>query len=113
MQRLRRLIIPLALLAALAVVVGLARESAADLDNLVFTSRPDRVRLIVPRGWRASDQPSYPGLLLWMARSQPQGQIELTSEDFTPASPAARELYCSWPVQCRTSKEILPSKYAC
>src|SRR5262245_44118772 len=107
MQRLRRLMVPLALLAALAIVVGLARDSAADLENLVFTSRPDRVRLIVPRGWRASDQASYPGLLLWMARSQPQGQIELTSEAFT------RELYCSWPVACRTSKEILPSKYAC
>src|SRR5215468_11627149 len=103
-RRVARLIIPLALLAALAITIGLARESSADLDNLVFTSRPDRVRLIVPRGWRASDQPSYPGLLLWMARSQPQGQIELTSEAFT------RELYCSWPVPCRTSREILPLK---
>src|SRR5215475_13049456 len=112
MQRLRRLIIPLALLAALAVVVGLARDSAADLDNLVFTSRPDRVRLIVPRGWRASDQASYPGLLLWMARSQPQGQIELTSEPFTDDRDG-RELYCSWPVACRTSHDTLPSKYAC
>jgi hypothetical protein len=111
-RRVARLIIPLALLAALAVVVGLARESSADLDNLVFTSRPDRVRMIVPRGWRASDQPSYPGLLLWMARSQPQGQIELTSEDFTPAG-RQRELYCSWPIACRTSHDILPSKYAC
>lgn len=107
MQRLRRLLLPLALAAALAVVVGVVEDSAADLDNLVFTSRQDRLRLIVPRGWRASDQSSYPGLLLWMARGQPQGQIELTAEAFT------RELYCSWPVPCRTSHEILPSKYAC
>ncbi|HEX8108041.1 MAG TPA: hypothetical protein VF516_09960 [Kofleriaceae bacterium] len=107
MQRLRRLAVPLALLAALAVVIGLVRESAADLENGVFTSRPDHLRMIAPRGWRASEQSTYPGLRLWMARSQPQGQIELTSEAFT------RELYCSWPVPCRTSKEILPSKYAC
>src|SRR4051812_15502090 len=107
MQRLRRLLVPLALIAALAVAVGLARESAADLENGVFTSRSDHLRLIAPRGWRVSDQPTYPGLRLWMARSQPQGQIELTAEAFT------RELYCSWPVACRTSKEILPSKYAC
>jgi hypothetical protein len=63
--------------------------------------------MLVPRGWRASDQPSYPGHLLWMARNQPQGQIELTAEPFT------RDLYCSWPVTCRTSHEGLPSKYAC
>ena len=107
MQRLRRLILPVALVAALAVVVGVVEDSAADLDNGVFTSRLDRLRLVVPRGWRSSDQSSYPGLLLWMARNQPQGQIELTSEAFT------RELYCSWPVPCRTSHEVLPSKYAC
>jgi hypothetical protein len=108
MQRLRRAAFPLALIAALGLtVVVLVEDSAAELENLVFTSRADRLRLIVPRGWRASDQPSYPGLLLWMARSDPQGQIELTAEAFT------RELYCSWPVTCRASHEGLPSKYAC
>lgn len=99
--------VPLVVLAALAVAIGLAHESAADLENGVFTSRPDHLRLIVPRGWRASDQSSYPGLRLWMSRGQPQGQIELTAEAFT------HELYCSWPVPCRTSQEPLPSKYAC
>jgi hypothetical protein len=108
MQRLRRLILPLALAGALAIVAGvLVEDSAADLENLVFTSRADRLRLVVPRGWRASDLPSYPGLLLWMSRSQPQGQIELASEGFT------RELYCSWPIACRTSREPLPARYAC
>ena len=109
MQRLRRLIFPLALAAALAVIAGiLVEESAADLDGQVFTSRSDRLQLLVPRGWRSSDQKSYPGMLLWMARSQPPGQIELTGEDFT------RELYCSWPVTCRTSRDNLPAaKYAC
>jgi hypothetical protein len=107
MQRLRRAAFPLALIAALAVAVTiLVENSQAELENFVFTSRADQLRLIVPRGWRASDQPSYPGLLLWMAKSQPQGQIELTTEAFT------RELYCSWPPTCRT-REGLPSKYAC
>ena len=99
MERLRRLIFPLALAAAFAIVVGVVvEESAADLDNLVFTSRPDRLRMLVPRGWRQSELKSYPGGLLWLARSQPQGQIELTAEAFT------RDLYCSWPVTCRTSQ---------
>jgi hypothetical protein len=108
MQRLRRAAFPLALVAALGLTaVFLVENSAADLDNLVFTSRTERLRLIVPRGWRASDLPSYPGLLLWMARSQPPGQIELTTETFTHV------LYCSWPVTCRASHEGLPSQYAC
>jgi hypothetical protein len=108
MQRLRRLLFPLALLVALAVVVGVSVEdSSADLDNQVFTSRADRLRLVVPRGWRASDQGSYPGLLLWMVRSQPQGQIELTAERFS------RDLFCSWPVTCRTSRDLPAGRYAC
>ncbi len=106
--RLRRLALPLGVIAtSAAITFAMTRDSAADLENLVFTSRTDHVRLIVPRGWRASDQPSYPGLLLWMARSQPQGQIVLTSERFT------HELYCSWPPACRTSHEPLPVRYAC
>jgi len=108
MERLRRAAVPLALIAALGLAAGvIVEDSAAELDNLVFTSRADRLRLIVPRGWRASDQPSYPGVLLWMARSEPQGQIQLTVETFT------RALFCSWPVTCRTSHDALPSKYAC
>jgi len=109
MRRLIPAATALALLVAIAiVVVGISvRDSSAELENQVFTSRADRLRLVVPRGWRATDQPSYPGLLLWMMRSQPQGQIVLTAEAFT------RELYCSWPIACRTSPESLASKYAC
>jgi hypothetical protein len=108
MQRLRRAAFPLALVFAIAFVLGFFVErSSADLENLVFTSRADHLRLIVPRGWRASDQQSYPGLLLWMARSQPPGQIVLTTEELT------HELYCSWPVTCRASHDNLPAKYAC
>ncbi len=88
----------------IAILVG---ESRADLENQVFTSRPDHLRLVVPRGWVATEQPSYPGLLLSMMREQPEGRIALTAEAFT------RDFYCSWPVSCRTSKESLPTKFAC
>jgi hypothetical protein len=108
MQRLRRAAFPLALVAAFGgVVVVLVDDSAAQLESAVFTSRADRLRLIVPRGWRASDHASYPGLLLWMAPPDAAGQIELTAEEFT------RDLYCSWPPVCRASQETLPAKYAC
>lgn len=88
-----------------SVLVG--DDAHAELENSVFTSRANRLRMVVPRGWRATDQPSYPGLLLWMMRSQPPGQIVLTAEAFT------REKYCAWPIACRTSPESLSSKYAC
>ena len=95
------------LVALVAIAVVSVESSRAELENQVFTSRADRLRLIVPRGWRATDHPTYPGLLLWMMRTQPPGQIVLTSETFT------RDLYCSWPVVCRASTETPTAKYAC
>lgn len=91
-------------------VVAIAMQSSsvnAELDNQIFTSRAHGVRLVVPRGWRATDQPSYPGLLVWMLRSQPEGKMVLTAEPFT------RQVYCSWPVECRSSVDSLPGKLAC
>ncbi|MGE0546384.1 MAG: hypothetical protein AB7O24_18425 [Kofleriaceae bacterium] len=109
MRRLRRAAVPAGLLFVLgaAVVLVSTRESAADLDNQsqLFTSPADRLQIVVPRGWRATDQPSYPGLLLWMMRSQ--GLLVLTAEPFT------RQMYCSWPIACRTNQDTLPEKYAC
>src|SRR3954447_8029654 len=111
MQRLRAIAIPLALLAALtlaiAFLVGDHGSAHAELENQVFTSRADRLRLVVPRGWRATDQPSYPGLLLWMLRGQPEASMVLTAEPFT------RTVYCSWPPECRASSDPLPAKLAC
>ena len=108
MRRLTATLFPLALIGAIAIgSLVLVEDSEADLDNLVFTSTPDRIRMVVPRGWRATDQPSYPGLLLWMMRSQPPGRIVLTSEVFT------RELFCSWPVTCRATEEPVLQRYVC
>ena len=102
-------------LAAIAVLVGICGAIAfADLENQqrggeagVYTSKPDRLRLVVPRSWFATEQASYPGLLLWMRHPSPEGHIALTAEPFT------RKLYCSWPVPCRTSHDALPNKLAC
>lgn len=91
---------------AIALVIAV-HPVEAELENHVFTSRADRIRLIVPRGWRESDAPSYPGVLLWLMR--PETKIVLTAEPFT------RALYCSWPITCRTSHEVttLEAKLAC
>ena len=97
------------MLAALGVCALLVHErsSRAELDNSVFTSIPDRVRVVVPRGWSVTDQPSYPGLLLWMLRTDPPGQIVVTSETLT------HDLYCSWSPACRTGSASLTDQYAC
>ena len=92
----------------LGLVVLVACGSAhADLENQVFTSKPDQIRVVIPRGWRATEQPSYPDLLLWLVRDTPEGRIALTAEPFTHA------LWCSWPVACARSHDSLPVKYAC
>ncbi|MBA3538834.1 MAG: hypothetical protein H0T79_04340 [Deltaproteobacteria bacterium] len=109
MRRVRAALLPLALIAttALAIAPFLVGESSAELENQVFTSRADRLRVLIPRGWRVTEQSSYPGFLLWLMRSRPEGRIVLTAETFT------RELYCSWPVACRQSRDPLVSRYAC
>lgn len=91
-----------------------SRRSRAELENpgrdsepRVFASVAHGVRMVVPRGWRATDQPSYPGLLLWILRAQPPAQIVLTAE------PISRELYCAWPPACRATSEPLAVKAAC
>jgi hypothetical protein len=102
----RTVLIALGVVVAIAIAVGTPTVNA-ELENQVFSSKPYGLRVVVPRGWRATDQPSYPGLLLWMLRSQPEGKIVLTAEPFT------RAMYCSWPLECRTSPDPLPAKLAC
>jgi hypothetical protein len=104
----------IAILCSLGVLLVVSALVSADLENQqhgseggVFTSKPDGVQLVVPRGWRATDQPTYPGILLWMTRAQPEARIVLTADAFT------RRFYCRWDAQCRTSHEALEDKYAC
>ncbi len=117
MTRIGSVIAALALLGAIALAITILVENTADADldpkgcplqgpTQVFTSRTDRVRIVIPRGWCAADHPSYPGMLVSMIHNQPPGQILLTSEPFT------RELYCSWPVACR-NLATNTAKYAC
>src|SRR5688500_5926445 len=89
--RMRRLAFAAAAIALLvafvvAIVGGVfaVGESAAELDGNIFRSPQHRVRIVVPRGWRKTDEPSYPGLLLWMMPpTRPPAQIVLTAETFT------------------------------
>ena len=89
------------------VIAMIALPSDATLEGQVFTSDTHRLRMTAPRGWRPSDQPTYPGVLLWMRRSKPPGLMLLTSETIDD------EAYCSWPAQCRQQSELLAAQYAC
>lgn len=81
--------------------------ASADIDGQVFTAPADHVRLTIPKGWRSSDLPSYPGVLLYLLRSQPEGRIVVAAE------PLRQQLFCSWPAECRALPESLEQKYAC
>ncbi|HEY1551367.1 MAG TPA: hypothetical protein VGG28_26240 [Kofleriaceae bacterium] len=94
-------------LAAAVTVIVVGGVLHADLENHVYTSRAMNVRVAVPRGWRESDAPSYPNVLLWMMRGD--AKIVMTAE------PLTHELYCSWPVMCRAGHDLstLTQRYAC
>jgi hypothetical protein len=99
-----------ALVAAVAVtaVLALVRDRAsAGLDGEVYTSREANIRMAVPRGWRVSDLPSYPGVLLWMAHTKPPGMMLLTVDTID------RNVRCSWPATCRTAGRPLAEQMAC
>jgi hypothetical protein len=78
--------------AALAALVG--PPASATLDDDVYTSRDQDVRMVTPRGWRVSESPAYPGVLLWMNRTKPPGQMLLTVDDVGP------EAQVCWPKTC-------------
>lgn len=99
----------LAAVASLAIAGALLCPSQvkADLDNQLFTSPEHRIKLTVPKGWRASELASYPGIVLWMLRSQPEARIVVGAEELR------QELVCSWPAECRALSKPLAERYAC
>lgn len=105
-----RRLVRIALLAApLAVVVFVLLRPGAEagLDGEVYTSREANIRMVVPRGWRVSDLPTYPGVLLWMARTNPPGRMLLTVDTID------RDARCAWPRACRDGARPLAEQMAC
>jgi hypothetical protein len=105
-----RRLVRIALLAAPLAVVAFAvlRPGAeAALDGEVYTSREANIRMVVPRGWRVSDLPTYPGVLLWMARTNPPGRMLLTVDTID------RDARCAWPLVCRDGARPLAEQMAC
>lgn len=71
-----------------AILFGVVGSVGADIEGGTFTSTEHNVRATVPRGWRVTDQPTYPGVILRMYRTRPRATI-LVSIDSIPTIDAA------------------------
>lgn len=77
--------------ATVSVPLLVTRRADADIESTTFTSKSDNVRVTLPRGWRWSDQPSYPGVVLRMNRTRPRGTMILAVQAApTSIDPACR-----------------------
>lgn len=84
-----------------------AGVAVAEIDNGVLKDSAGGFSIKLPGGWRISDQPSYPGIAVWLRRTTPLGTIWISSE------PVDKNLICSWPPECRNPNESIASNYAC
>jgi hypothetical protein len=103
---LRRAVIALCAVGG-GALVGLAASADAKLDASVFSSEDANLRVSIPRGWRASDSPSFPGVLVWMKRGRPAGEMLVTSDVVDDAT------YCGWSKACRDVGDDLAEQFAC
>jgi hypothetical protein len=69
-----------AALTALLVAAPLVAPAIAELDGDRFRSDTWRVSLTTPRNWQASEQSSYPNILVLMVASNPRGKMLLSAE---------------------------------
>src|SRR5262245_46761050 len=59
-----------------AILVGASASPLdAEIEGTTFSSKTANVRMTMPRGWRWSDQATYPGILLRMNRTRPRAAM--------------------------------------
>ena len=100
----------------LVVAIAASRFSSENARRASLISRtrcsrrrPTRSARGVPRGWRATDQAE-----LSRSAAVDDARVSPTARSCSPPRPSRAQLYCSWPVQCRTSHEpTLAAKFAC
>ncbi len=69
----------IAVAALFALHIGL-NSARADLAGDTFNSDNWRVKLIGPKGWKLSDDTSYPSILLWMVHRRPDARMLFSAE---------------------------------
>ncbi len=93
-------------LAAIILSVLCSSVAVAEIDNGVLRDTAAGFSINLLSGWRFSDQPSYPGIAVWLRRTTPQATIWVASE------PVTKNLICSWPEQIRHGAGTPAAKYA-
>jgi hypothetical protein len=69
----------IAIAALFALHIGL-NSARADLAGSTFESEEWRVSLTGPKGWKLSDDTSYPSILLWMVHRRPDARMLFSAE---------------------------------
>jgi hypothetical protein len=71
----------LARAASIALLIALlGAPAAADIDGDQFTRSDWQVAIRAPKNWQLTEQTSYPNILLWMTRKNPDGRMLLSAE---------------------------------
>lgn len=73
----------LSIAAGLAAATALIAPAVADIDGDEFRSRDYPVRITAPKNWHPTEHTSYPNILLWMTRKNPDGRMLLAAEPQT------------------------------
>jgi hypothetical protein len=60
----------------------------AEITGDVFTSSTWRATITAPKNWQLSERSSYPNILVWMVRRNPDGRMLLSAEELMPGEDA-------------------------
>lgn len=66
--------------AAVVAAAALTAPARADIDGDEFRSRDYPVSIRAPKNWHPTEHTSYPNILLWMTRKNPDGRMLLAAE---------------------------------
>ena len=78
--------------ATIAILVGgAALIAGATIEGGTFSSETHNVRMTLPRGWRISDQGTYPGIIVRMFRTRPRGTILVAVDPLADATQGIEE----------------------
>ena len=80
-----------AAIVAVVVVGGAAMIASADIEGGTFSSEGHNVRMTLPRGWRISDQATYPGIILRMYRTRPRATMMIAVDSLADATAGIEE----------------------
>jgi len=90
----------LAAVSWLAIAPASIEVARAEVEDEILTSTEHGFRAELPRGWRVTEHSGYPGVVVWMSRTNPPVKILITADPIADDCRASSRLFCSLdPVQ--------------